>query len=229
MVQRFGMLLLSCGFALAVSAASLAASPATQPSSDTSYEQSINKRADDVVKALALTDDGKSLRVHDLVASQYRKLHDLDEVTDKQVKAAGNDKGKIAEIKADSDRQTKQLHQDYIAALTKELTPEQIDIVKDKMTYNVLHVTYKAYCDMIPSLSAEQKAYILAQWTEARALAMDGGSSNEKHAIFGKEKGRINIYLSKAGYNMKEEEKKWRERRNAERAATSEPATQPGN
>jgi len=36
---------------------------------------------------------------------------------------------------------------------------------------------------------------------------MDGGSSEEKHAEFGKYKGRINNYLSKAGYDMKQAEK----------------------
>ena len=36
---------------------------------------------------------------------------------------------------------------------------------------------------------------------------MDAGSSDEKHAWFGKYKGKINNYLAAAGYNMKQAEK----------------------
>src|SRR5436853_335256 len=79
----------------------------------------------------------------------------------------------------------------------------QVEAVKDKLTYNVVHVTYKAFCEMIPTLNDEQKAYILATLKDAREEAMDGGSSGEKHAIFGRYKGRINIYLSKQGYDLK--------------------------
>jgi hypothetical protein len=32
---------------------------------------------------------------------------------------------------------------------------------------------------------------------------MDGGSSEEKHALFGKYKGRINNYLSAQGFDLK--------------------------
>jgi hypothetical protein len=36
---------------------------------------------------------------------------------------------------------------------------------------------------------------------------MDAGTSKEKHAWFGKYKGKINNYLSAEGYNMKLAEK----------------------
>jgi hypothetical protein len=32
---------------------------------------------------------------------------------------------------------------------------------------------------------------------------MDEGTSDEKHKVFGKYKGRINNYLAAAGYNLK--------------------------
>jgi len=38
---------------------------------------------------------------------------------------------------------------------------------------------------------------------EARELAIDGGSAEEKTAIFGKYKGKINNYLSAQGHNKK--------------------------
>ena len=62
----------------------------------------------------------------------------------------------------------------------------------------------------VGSLTAEQKAQILAWLTEARELAMDGSTSDEKHAVFGKYKGKINNYLSKAGYDAKKAEQNLR-------------------
>jgi hypothetical protein len=43
----------------------------------------------------------------------------------------------------------------------------------------------------------------MAWLVEAREIAMDGSTSDEKHAMFGKYKGKINNYLSKAGYDAK--------------------------
>lgn len=60
---------------------------------------------------------------------------------------------------------------------------------------------------MYPDLTGPQKKQIMAWLVEARELAMDGGSSKEKHAVFGKYKGRINNYLSAAGYDAKKAER----------------------
>ena len=95
----------------------------------------------------------------------------------------------------------------------KQIIPEkQIDEVKDGLTYNVLNVTYVAFCEMIPSLTDEEKEQISIWLVEAREHAIDGGSSKEKHGWFGKYKGKINNYLSKRGYNLTEEREKWNER-----------------
>ena len=50
---------------------------------------------------------------------------------------------------------------------------------------------------------------------------MDAGTSEEKHAIFGKYKGRINNYLSKAGYDMKQAEKNLAEKQKPHRRVAS--------
>jgi hypothetical protein len=65
---------------------------------------------------------------------------------------------------------------------------------------------------MVLNLTDEQKLQIKVWLTEARELAMDAGSSDEKHKWFGKYKGRINNYLSQAGYNMKLEGEEWQKR-----------------
>jgi hypothetical protein len=74
---------------------------------------------------------------------------------------------------------------------------------------------------MLPGLTEQQKAQILVWLTEAREHAMDAESSEKKHAWFGKYKGRINNYLSAAGYDMKKAGEDWQKRREA--GATSIP------
>ncbi len=99
------------------------------------------------------------------------------------------------------------LHRRFVARLEGELTPEQVNQVKDGLTYGVVPLTYKRYLELLPNLSVEQRAELLANLVEAREYAMDAGSSDEKHAWFGKYKGRINNYLSAAGIDMKQAEK----------------------
>jgi hypothetical protein len=48
----------------------------------------------------------------------------------------------------------------------------------------------------------------MAWLVEAREIAMDCGSSEEKHYWFGKYKGKINNYLSAEGYDLKKAEEK---------------------
>ena len=80
------------------------------------------------------------------------------------------------------------------------------------MTYRVLPITFAAYLDMLPRLTNEQKDTIYYWLQVAREQAMDAGSSEKKHAVFGRYKGKINNYLSAAGYDMKKEGEDWQKR-----------------
>jgi hypothetical protein len=181
---------------------------AADPPATQQYEIDLNKRGDAVLKALQLSDQDKAARVKQIVMDQYRAIRDADE------KATSKD---------DAPAAKKPLHEAFVQKLSTELAPEQVETVKDVMTYNVVRVTYDAYCDELPQLTDTQKAHILTELKDARELAMDQGSSKEKHAVFGKAKGRINIYLSHEGYDLKAAEKEWRERLKARR--TTQPST----
>lgn len=110
-------------------------------------------------------------------------------------------------------QKTLQLHQQFIALLKKDLSETQLGKVKDGMTYRILPITYTAYQEMIPTLTNEQKEKIYSWLMEARELAMDAESSEKKHAVFGKYKGRINNYLSSVGYDLKKEGDEWEKRK----------------
>jgi len=178
------------------------------------------QRAEKIVGSLALADSAKSSRVRDFIARQYYDLSVIHTKRDealhaaKTLSATDKDAAETSTKLARSEAEAAQdkLHTEFLARLAVELTPAQIDQVKDGMTYGVLPLTYRVYQEMLPNLTAEQKAQILAWLAEAREHAMDGSTSDEKHAWFGKYKGRINNYLSKAGIDMKQAEKEMSQR-----------------
>ena len=192
------------------------------------YTRTINTRAEKIVATLGISDSSKFDRIKTVIANQYRNLNEIHTLKNEKlrlIKAEGGEKDAInSQIKTVEDAAAaslEKLHKDFISTLSKELTPEQVIQVKDGMTYNVVNVTYNAYLDMLPRLTNEQKEQIYKWLIEAREYAMDAESSEKKHWWFGKYKGRINNYLSAAGYDMKKEGEEWQKRRNAARTNTA--------
>ncbi|WP_241738994.1 DUF3826 domain-containing protein [Pontibacter beigongshangensis] len=219
-----GLLLIGLAPALAQSGKKTAKEEAA------AYIQVTNQRAGKIVDNMKIADRAKKLRVRNYIAQQYRDLSAIHELRDRRVKAvketAGSNKEaadkRVAEIEEHTNAQLAKLHETYIANLQAQLTEEQVDQVKDGMTYGVVPITYKGYQEMLPNLTEEQKAQIWAWLVEAREHAMDAGTSDKKHAWFGKYKGRINNYLSAAGYDLNKASKDWAERVKAEQAAKAE-------
>lgn len=197
----------------------------TDAEKELAYTKVVTQRAEKIVKTLNVSDVEKSNRVRDIIAGQYRYLsaiHDSSEAkvnTVKEKKELAKEKREelISDIKTETETRLNELHKEYVQKLFAELTPEEVEKVKDGMTYGVLPITYKGYVDMIPELTAEQKKQIMDWLTEAREHAMDAGSSEKKHWWFGKYKGRINNYLSAAGYDLKKAGEEWEKRRKAEK------------
>jgi hypothetical protein len=63
----------------------------------------------------------------------------------------------------------------------------------------------------------------MAWLVEAREVALTAGSAEEKHRVFGKYKGRINNFLSAAGYDLKAAERAMWERRKQADGASDHP------
>ncbi|KDN56514.1 DUF3826 domain-containing protein [Flavobacterium seoulense] len=198
---------------------SLCSNVVAQSGVDPEYVKVTNERAQKIVNDLKLTSKEDQLAVRDIIAEQYRSLNTLHETRDAkiaEVKKNITDKEKqeksVEKLKTDTDKKILSLHKSYLKKLSKKLNNSQIVQVKDGMTYGVLPITVVAYNDMLPNLTDAQKKYIYDALVEAREHAMDGGSSKEKHGWFGKYKGRINNYLSKAGYDLNKESADWHKR-----------------
>ncbi len=217
LASRCGLLVLSALLSLPL---------ASRAESSVNADPVLVQRADKIVRSLALDDPEQGTRIRDIVASQYSSLRAIHEARDTAIAAAQN--AATPEVKASalqSARDTatarqSELHYAFLARLSAELNPAQVDAIKDGMTYGVLPNTYKVYQEMLPDLTPEQRTQILAWLIEAREHAMDAGTSKDKHAWFGKYKGRINNYLAKAGYDMKQAERDMFARQRAARSTT---------
>jgi len=166
---------------------------------DSAYVQTIKSRAQKIVDGLGLTDAQKAENVRNIIANRYFLLNDIHSKYDKNQQDA-------------RDAELYKHHFELASALALYLTEEQIDAVKDGMTFGRLKRDYNAQLEMIPSLTDEEKAQILIWLREAREYAMDAADSKGKHFWFDKYRGRTNNWLSARGYDLKKERDAWMKR-----------------
>jgi hypothetical protein len=198
--------------------------PANAADLEMTYSNALSIRADNILEALALTDAAKSNDVRQLIIAQYRALRTRDKVIDSQLKAAGKPVN-YANREAGLTTQSKTLHQEFLTKLAADLTPEQIEMVKDKMTYNKVKGTYDAYCLIVPDLTDADKTEILGKLKAAREEAIDGGSAPEKSAIFQNYKEQINDYLNHHGHDVAKDFSEWNDKHSTNNiSATTIPA-----
>ncbi len=187
------------------------------------YTKVIRGRADKIVDEMTFNCSDLKIRVRDLIMDHYRFLSEAEDSRNSDVAKiretyAENKELRDAKIdlrKAEQELKIRDHHFAFNSELKLIITEEQIDQVKDGLTYNVCPNTYAAFQDMILDLKPEEKEQIHIWLLEAREHAIDGGSSKEKHGWFGKYKGRINNYLSKQGYDLNKISEEWHERMRA--------------
>ena len=166
---------------------------------DPQYVETIKGRAQKIVDGLGLADAQVAENVRNIIANRYFLLNDIHAKYDKTQQDALN-----AELYKH--------HFELASALAQYLTEEQIDAVKDGMTFGRLKRDYQATQDMIPTLSEYEKKQVLIWLKEAREYAMDAADSKGKHFWFDKYRGRTNNWLSARGYDLKKERDNWMKR-----------------
>lgn len=171
---------------------------------DPQYVETIKARAQKIVDGMQLTDAQKAENVRNIIANRYFLLNDIHSKYDKSQQDA---------LQADLYKH----HFELASALAQYLNEEQIDAVKDGMTFGRLKRDYQATQDMIPSLTDFEKQQVLIWLKEAREYAMDAADSKGKHFWFDKYRGRTNNWLSSRGYDLKKERDNWM-KRNAARS-----------
>jgi hypothetical protein len=166
---------------------------------DSTYVENIKGRAQKIVDGLQLTDQKQARAVRNIIANRYFLLNDIHAKYDKSQQDA---------LQAELYKH----HFELASALGLYLNEEQIDAVKDGMTFGRLRRDYQATQDMIPTLSDFEKQQILIWLKEAREYAMDAADSKGKHFWFDKYRGRTNNWLSARGYDLKKERDAWMKR-----------------
>ncbi len=217
-------LLICVGALLSTPLAVIAQNKPDTDSAQKAYQKVITQRSNKIVLGLNIADSIVFYKVQNALVGQYSHLsalHDSLNGLVKTIKTTTTAKEQIAiailQIENTRTEKLQVLHEQFIANISSVLSASQIAQLKDGMTYSILPITLKAYEDMLPNLTSEQKTQINTYLTEAREFAMDAESSEKKHAWFGKYKGKINNYLSAAGIDMKKAGQEWEERRKAKK------------
>ena len=166
---------------------------------DSAYVENIKGRAQKIVDGLQLTDKKQARNVCNIIANRYFLLNDIHAKYDKSQQDA---------LQAELYKH----HLELASALALYLTDEQIDAVKDGMTFGRLKRDYQATQDMIPTLSDFEKQQILIWLKEAREYAMNAADSKGVLFWFDKYRGRTNNWLSGRGYDLKKERDAWMKR-----------------
>jgi hypothetical protein len=191
--------------------AQLTTPAATDAEKEAFYATTIENRTADILKVLNLADAAKASAVHDAIVAQYHDLRVRDAAIDTRLKVDGKEVN-YANRAAQLAVQSKPLHDQFLAKLAASLTPEQVEQVKDLMTYNKVKVTYDAYCAIVSGLNEAEKTKVLEILKTAREEAMDGGNAPEKSAIFQKYKDQINSYLDAQGHDTAKAFREWEEK-----------------
>ncbi|HEY5346308.1 MAG TPA: DUF3826 domain-containing protein [Verrucomicrobiae bacterium] len=207
MLAASAILIAVIGFTRTASA-QMSTPAATDAEKETFYATTIENRVVDILKVLNLSDAAKSNAVHEILVAQYHDLRVRDAAIDTRLKVDGkevNYANRAPLLAAQAQPQ----HDQFLAKLAENLTPEQVEQVKDLMTYHKVKVTYDAYCVIISGLTDAEKAKILELLKAAREEAIDGGNSPEKSAIFQKYKNQINAYLDAQGHDTAKAFQDW--------------------
>lgn len=209
---------------LVQASAQMTTTPATSEELEAIYTRSIEGRAQAIIEALDLSDAAKAARVHDVIISQYRALRARDAVVDQTLIAEGKDTSyedseRVAMVQPITD----QLHKLFLTALNVYLTPDQIEIVKDRMTYNRVAAFYDEYCVLLPNLKEADKTKILEALKAAREQAIDGGSRDEKFTVFENAQKKIDQELTANGYDVQKARAEKEAKRSVADAAAGEP------
>ncbi len=188
------------------------------------YADILERRVQDILTAVNVTDAVKQARLKNALLLQYRSLRLRDEVI--QTRLAEQEKAGTSGLTRETllRNLSRPLHDWFVGLLGTDLTPQQLETVKDKMTYNKVKVTFDAYCGIISNLTDADKAKIMELLKLAREEAMDGGSATEKSAIFQKYKDQINAYLDANGHNVAQAYKDWEAKHPASPQASTDAA-----
>lgn len=195
----------------------------------------IDKKADEWVSALNLNDAAKEARVKAVIATHLKAVRDWNNSHSADMVPAGINplSGKPL---SEMDRQIivnssipKQVHENLMTGLHKDLTDEQVDAILDKYTIGKVAFTLNGYKSIVPDLTPTEEAAILANLKQAREQAVDFKNIKQVSAIFEIYKTKNEQYLNEHGRNWHQLFKAYVDAANAKKAADKAAAQKTAN
>jgi len=166
-----------------------------------------DKRASEWVGSLQLDDKKKEDRVSKVVATHLKTIRDWNNDHPYTTVPAGIDPNTGKPLSA-MDRQIiansampRAVHDSLMAGLRRDLTPDQVNALLDKYTVGKVAFTLNGYKAIVPDLTPQEEAVILANLQQAREQAVDFKNMKQISAIFEIYKTRNEQYLNANGRN----------------------------
>ncbi|WP_114782543.1 DUF3826 domain-containing protein [Botryobacter ruber] len=168
------------------------------------------RKAAEWIGSLQLQDPAKEARLLEVVATHLKTIRDWHNEHPYTTVPAGINP-LTGQRLSDLDRQIiansampKTVHENLMNGLRKDLSEEQVEKVLDKYTVGKVDFTMKGYRAIVPNLTAEEEATILANLKQAREQAVDYKNMNQISAIFEIYKTKSEQYLNANGRNWRQ-------------------------
>jgi len=180
-----------------------APSPEAMAKSDAKAE----KKAGDWVGSLPLNDKEKETRLTAVISTHLKAVRDWNNTHPYTMVPAGIDPATGKPLST-MDRtiiansaMPRSVHEDLMTGLRKDLTEEQVGAILDKYTIGKVAFTMSGYKAIVPDLTPQEEAAILANLQQAREQAVDFKNAKQISAIFEIYKTKSEQYLNSNGRN----------------------------
>jgi hypothetical protein len=164
------------------------------PKPTAASDVALEKRVTEMVSDLKLNDAAKQERLHAVLITDLKAVREAHNA---------------------GFAPAKNVRQDLNAGLAANLTPEQIDAIKEALTHGQAKRTFDTYHQIIPELTAEDDKFILAKLNAAREEALDVKNADQLGPIFEPYKTEIEKYITAHHRDWKTAYKAFVTKRNA--------------
>ena len=193
--------------------ASVAAAPKVSPS---------ERRAASLLKELKLTDAAKKARTRAILESHFDAMDQWHAANDPALTplwsewtAARNQptRAEAAKVGEKIDAVYASFRPQraaFLAALTKEITPADIETIKNSLTRSPgMDRTANAYIEMVPQFTEADRAFVRGRFAIAREMAIDTTTGREVESFFKRQKDIVETYIDEKGYDYKKSREVW--------------------
>lgn len=186
---------------------------------------SLEKKSQDWVSSLNLTDEKDISFLNTLIYNHLRKVrdwhndHPYTTVPEGINPLNGNKLTILDRQMIANSAKPKEIHETLMNGLRRVLTEEQVEHILDKYTVGKVAFTMNGYKAIVPDLTPKEEEFILKNLKQAREEAIDYKNMNQISAIFEIYKTKCENYLNENGRNWRQLYKDFVKKVNEEKEA----------